>query len=146
MLSLDDDLWNALLGAYGIPYDPRAHLRRLFERPQESRALAELRERLASGGSVGTASYAAVPHLLDAGQAELALEIEIARFSPGNSPPPRWMLADYEAAWAEFLRRAESLTSSARESLARLAELRRDLRAERTTTELIERLLERTVR
>lgn len=126
MLSLDDDLWNALLGAYGIPFDPRRLLQRLLRRPHKQSVVSELRERLADDGSVGTASYAAVPHLLKAGRLDLALEIETARYAPGNPPVPRWMQADYEAEWVEYLTAAEGLDDTARRSLRGIARARRE--------------------
>lgn len=126
MLSLDDDLWNALLGAYGIPFDPRRLLQRLRRRPDKQSVVSELRERLASEGSVGTASYAAVPHLLRAGRLDLALEIESARYSPGNPEVPRWMQADYEAEWVEYLRSASSLDETERRTLRGIARARRE--------------------
>ncbi|MEM1245975.1 MAG: hypothetical protein AAGA81_12940 [Acidobacteriota bacterium] len=126
MLSLDDDLWNALLGAYGIPYDPRRLLVRLRRRPQLQSVVRELRERLAGEGSVGTASYAAVPHLLRAGRLDLALEIETARYAPGNPPVPGWMRDDYEAEWVDFLKGADTLGEAERLLLQEIAETRRE--------------------
>ena len=126
MLSLEDDLWNALLGAYGIPFDPRRLLQRLRRRPHKQSVVAELRERLASDGSVGTASYAAVPHLLRAGRLDLALEIETARYAPGNPPVPRWMRADYEAEWVDYLTAAERLDDTVHRSLRGIARARRE--------------------
>lgn len=126
MLSLDDDLWNALLGAYGIPYDPRRLLARLRRGPAKQAVVKELRARLAGEGSVGTASYAAVPHLLRAGRLDLALEIESARYAPGNPPVPRWMQADYEAEWVDYLEGVDSLDETERRSLAEIARTRRE--------------------
>lgn len=126
MLSLEDDLWNALLGAYGIPFDPRRLLLRLRRRPQLQSVVTELRERLAGEGSVGTASYAAVPHLLQAGRLDLALEIETARYSPGNPPVPRWMRDDYEAEWVDYLNGTEAFAENERRSLQGIAEARRE--------------------
>ena len=63
MISLDSELWGQLTGAYKTPLDPRPLLARL-EAGRDATTWPELWNELHHQGDVGTASYAAVPHLV----------------------------------------------------------------------------------
>ena len=65
MLALDDSRWKTYKGGYGVKYDASIPLRRLFEGGARQKIWNELWEELHHQGDVGTASYAAVPHLLE---------------------------------------------------------------------------------
>ena len=58
-----DPAWTGLEGGYRVPYDPRPALRALEHGDTEA-AWAELWNELHHQGDIGTASYAAVPHLV----------------------------------------------------------------------------------
>lgn len=85
-----------LVGGYKIPYDPGPALDRLGS--ERSSALDELWENLCYQGDVGSASYAAVPKLVEAGELTLVAAIEVARHEPHNPEIPSSLLADYEQA------------------------------------------------
>lgn len=90
-----------LIGGYKIPYDPNPALEKLaFDR---SSALYELWENLYHQGDVGSASYAAVPKLVKAGELSLVAAIEVARHEPHNPGVPSSLLQAYEQALAESL-------------------------------------------
>lgn len=109
MISLDDPRSDGLEGGYGIAYDPRPALRTLDVNPDDPDAWAELWENLHHQGSVGTASYAAVPYLAalqprvgrDNWQVySLVALIDSRREEGGNPPVPDWLEAEYLAALA----------------------------------------------
>lgn len=90
-----------LIGGYRIPYDPSPALENLaFNR---SSALDELWENLYHQGDVGSASYAAVPKLVEAGELSLVAAIEVARHEPHNLEIPPSLLQAYEQALAGSL-------------------------------------------
>lgn len=62
LLSLDDPLWPALEGGYGVPYDASLALKALKAGED---VWHELWEELHHQGDVGVASYAAVAQLVD---------------------------------------------------------------------------------
>jgi hypothetical protein len=64
MLDLSDLRWRQLEGGYRVHYDPRPALARLEQGADASQAWSESWQELHHQGDVGTASYAAVPHLL----------------------------------------------------------------------------------
>ena len=108
----DDARWSALRDADGTPFDPRPALGRL-ERGDIG-AWDELFPHLHRQGTVGDASYAALPELIRlhelAGVADwrtytYAVMVEDARRSGRNPPIPAWVKEDYDRAWRmlEFL-------------------------------------------
>jgi hypothetical protein len=65
MLPLDDPPWKTLTGGYQVPYDVLVPLHKLFERDASKELWDESWQELHHQGDLGTASYAAVPHLLE---------------------------------------------------------------------------------
>jgi hypothetical protein len=96
MLPLLDSRWNTYIGGYQVPYDASQALRRLLDGPDQESALAELENELCHQGDLGSASYAALPWIveyvrrcpeLDARAVGLALTIEFGRpFNRGELP------------------------------------------------------------
>ena len=113
MIELDDRRWEALRGAYGLPYDPRPVLRRLKAGCATEPDWEELWSQLHHQGDVGEASYASAPQLI-AIQAEsegvdwnvyaMLSTIEIERHRRTNPPLPEWLAGDYRTAWRELPR------------------------------------------
>ena len=113
MIELDDRRWEALRGAYGLPYDPRPVLRRLKAGCATEPDWEELWSQLHHQGDVGEASYASAPQLI-AIQAEsegvdwnvyaMLSTIEIERHRRANPPLPEWLAGDYRTAWRELPR------------------------------------------
>jgi hypothetical protein len=114
MLSLDSDRWTELQHAYGAASDLPALLRQLADFPPHAHDKAEpyfsLWSALCHQGDVYTASYAAVPHIVQALASDpirahwdyflLPTSIEIAR-SQGRGPSmPGELAPDYQAALA----------------------------------------------
>jgi hypothetical protein len=106
MISLDDPKWKQLEGGYRLPYDPRPALRRLQR--GEDEAWNELWNELHHQGDVGTASYAAVPCLVELQEQTAQLDgncyallstIEVQRHASGNPPLPDWLQQPYHEAW-----------------------------------------------
>ena len=85
-----------LISAYGIPYDPQPALERLNLDRETS--MGELWENLYHQGDVGSASYAAVPELADAGELSLVAAIEVASKSTHNPEIPKDMYKVYKKA------------------------------------------------
>lgn len=85
-----------LIGGYGIPYDAKPALDRLSS--DSDSAVAELWENLYHQGDVDTASYAAIPALVQHGELSLVAAIEVARHSERNSQIPEPLLEDYNSA------------------------------------------------
>ena len=111
MISLDDPRWKQLEGGYRIPYDPRPALRRLERGDQK--AWDELWEELHHQSDVGTASYAAVPYLVQLQEQTGQLDgncytffsiIEIQRHAKGNPPLPDWLQEPYRQSWQRLRR------------------------------------------
>ena len=101
MLSLDDNLWLELTGGYRTLLDPRPLLAKLES--GDTSAWKELWDELHHQGDVGTASYAAVPHLvriyrklgiIDWNAYAIVGVIELAR-SRGNPEIPKVLEHDY---------------------------------------------------
>ncbi len=65
MLSLDDPRWSTLEGGYKVIYDPRPALELLRAGGRTEEAWSELWNELHHQGDIGSASYAAVPHIID---------------------------------------------------------------------------------
>jgi hypothetical protein len=85
-----------LISAYGLPYDSRPALERLnFDRET---SMVELWENLYHQGDVGSASYAAVPALVDAGELSLVAAIEVASKSTHNPVIPKEIYTIYKKA------------------------------------------------
>ena len=90
-----------LIGGYRVPYDPNPALERLAS--DGSQALDELWGNLYHQGDVGSASYAAVPKLVEAGELSLVAAIEVARHEAHNPEVPSSLLHAYEVALAKSL-------------------------------------------
>src|SRR5687767_8725495 len=96
MLPLDDPRWSTYVGGYHVPYDASEAIQRLLDGPDVQAALEELENELCHQGDLGSASYAALPWLveyvrrrpeLDARAVSLALTIEFGRpFNCGQLP------------------------------------------------------------
>ena len=71
-----------LVSGYKLPYDPFPVLERLNS--DRDSAISELWENLYHQGDVGSASYAAVPQLVEKGELSLVASIECARLSEHN--------------------------------------------------------------
>jgi hypothetical protein len=105
---LDDPRWASLRGGYGIPYDPRPALARL----DSKEAWGELWQELYHQGTIGEASYAAVPELVKIETRRsmpawntyaLVATIELARDQrPSNPPVPGWLRAAYDPSISEL--------------------------------------------
>lgn len=112
MLDLTDARWGELQGGYRVPYDPRPALAMLERQHDVPQAWEELWQELHHQGDVGTASYAAVPHLLRVHAARgvsdwntfaLAGCIEKMRHAGGNPDLPPWLRDGYEKAWRDIV-------------------------------------------
>lgn len=108
MLHLDDPKWKSFEGAYRTPYDASAPLKKL-EAGKD--VWSELWDELHHQGDLGVASYAAIPHLVriaslskrrDWNLYGLISTIEVERHRKSNPVLPKWLAADYKAAWAEL--------------------------------------------
>ncbi|MCE0558461.1 hypothetical protein [Motilimonas sp. E26] len=82
-----------LESGYRIKYDPFTALERLKSDKQS--ALNELWENLYHQGEIGTASYAAVPKLVEAGELDLVASIEVARQNESNPEIPLELRSEY---------------------------------------------------
>ena len=91
-----DKVKEPLTSGYRTLYDPFPALHRLKSDRQD--ALDELWENLYHQGDVGTASYAAVPLLVETGELELVSAIEVARHEPHNPKLPTDLIKPYEEA------------------------------------------------
>ena len=85
-----------LIGGYRKPYDAKPALERLNK--DRDSALSELWENLYHQGDVDTASYAAVPKLVEKGELSLVAAIEVARHNDRNKDVPDFLLAEYSSA------------------------------------------------
>ena len=112
MLDLADTRWNDLEGGYRVRYDPRRALRHLESGIGAGEAWEELWQGLHHQGDVGTASYAAIPHIVRIHEARGVPDwntyailgvIDIARREPRNPMVPEWLTDDYEAAWRNIV-------------------------------------------
>ena len=126
MMNIDDPRWSELAGGNGVPYDPRPAFERLRLDTDPDSAWQELWDNLESGGSVGEASYAAIPHLLEIVLSRperpwsfflIAGTIELERESPDNPELPDWLAADYSAAWEKIFELARAELAAARDPL-----------------------------
>jgi hypothetical protein len=109
MLPLDDPRWKTLTGGYQVPYDASGPLHKLFERGGSKELWDELWQELHHQGDLGTASYAAVPHLLEFARRSPRLDwnvfgliavIELER--PSNPSVPAFLAAGYFRAIKEL--------------------------------------------
>jgi hypothetical protein len=100
MLSLDDKRWQELEGGYRTQFDPRPLLSDLEVNRNAKSAWRELWEGLHHQGDVGTASYAAVPHLvriyreqgtIDWNIYAIVAVVELARDDGKNPEVPPWL-------------------------------------------------------
>jgi hypothetical protein len=115
MLALEDPLWSELQHAYGAASDIPSLLRQLADYPSEANYQAEpwftLWSSLCHQGDVYSASFAAVPHIIEALAANparaslsyflLPASIEVARTSTSAVVPPALEQA-YRAALAQL--------------------------------------------
>ena len=109
VLPLDDPRWRTYTGGYQGLYDASRPLRRLLEEGACDAVWEELENELCHQGDLGSASYAAVPWLveylrrsptLDARAAGLILTVEFWR--PRNLALPEELRPGYEAALREL--------------------------------------------
>jgi hypothetical protein len=131
MLSLSDARWSQVEGGYRVLYDPRLALAQLERDQDVDGAWSELWEGLYHQGHVGTASYAAVPHLLrvhrirdvaDWNTYALVGAIEQGRSTENNPPIPSWLKEAYDQAWREVPALAlRDLSRSEHQTLAKAA-------------------------
>ena len=128
MLPYSDPKWKEMNGGYRtIPYDPTSALKRLEDEGNVDDVWEELWEELHHQGSVGEASYAAVPHLVRIQKEKRSLNwnlyalvgtIEIARWQKGGPQVPDWLATSYrdalkdlaEIAASELMRNDDPLT------------------------------------
>jgi hypothetical protein len=110
MLSLDANLWEELTGGYKTPLDPRPLFAKL-EAGEVETAWSELWDELHHQGDVGTASYAAVPHLvriyrklgiIDWNVYAIVAIIELARERSQNPQLPKLLEQGYLRAIQEL--------------------------------------------
>jgi hypothetical protein len=104
MLSLEDERWRSLEGGYRTLFDPRPLLSDLEDRKNTEATWHELWDELHHQGDVGTASFAAVPHLIriyrklgiiDWNTYAIVAVIELARDNGKNTKVPTWLEGDY---------------------------------------------------
>ena len=120
-LSLDDPRWNSLEHAYGAASDIPALLRQLAELPEsdgESEPWFSLWSALAHQGDVYSASFAAVPHVIQALSGsptkasatyfQFPAWVEICRAKKGTSVP-----SDLLPAYSDALAKLPSLVAEA---------------------------------
>jgi hypothetical protein len=111
MVSLNDEFWDHLTGGYKTRFDPRSHFARLEAGEDVENIWHELWEELHHQGDIGTASYAAVPHLvmiykklgtLDWNPYAIVAVIELARTEGQNPELPKFLEMDYFRAIQEL--------------------------------------------
>ena len=111
MFLADDNRWSTLKGGYGLPFDPRALIKKLQSESDKKPIWDELWNELHHQGDVGDASYAAVPLLVEAhrrcGEADwntyaIVSIIELARSEQHNPPVPAWLSDTYFSAIREM--------------------------------------------
>ena len=100
-----------LTSGYGTEYDPFPALERL--RAGDESALNDLWENLYHQGDVGSASYAAVPILVELGEISLVAAIEVARHQDRNPDVP----SEFSSAYDEAINSALASSPSAEEHL-----------------------------
>jgi hypothetical protein len=124
MISLGSELWDQLTGAYKTSLDPRPLLAKL-EAKRDATTWPELWNELHHQGDVGTASYAAVPHLvriyrklgaIDWNIYAIVAIIELAREQRQNPEVPEPFKRDYFRAIQELAEIGQSEISRAEES------------------------------
>jgi hypothetical protein len=93
-----------LESGYREKYNPWPVLDKL--QTDRQMAMAELWENLYHQGDVGSASYASVPKLVEAGELILVAAIEVARHSGSNPPIPQQLDQEYTGALIQALRTA----------------------------------------
>ena len=86
----------SLESGYRKPYNPLPVLERLVS--DRRNAMDELWENLYHQGDVGSASYASVPKLVEAGELSLVGAIEVARHDQSNPPISPELLLPYSEA------------------------------------------------
>ena len=111
---LHDPRWQSLSGGYGIPYDPSLALEAL---ENGATSWDELWENLHHQGDVGTASYAAVPHIVRIAAKlwrnkwepyALVATIETERHRRSNPDIPDWLASSYALAIRDLAKLAAS--------------------------------------
>lgn len=116
MLELDDSRWSELTHAYGAASDIPALLRALAKAPKQQGANCEpwltLWSSLYHQGDVYTASYAAIPHVVEIALSQanaidfsfwlLPASVEVARANGRGPDAPDFLLSAYDAAIARL--------------------------------------------
>tara|TARA_B110000196_G_C20540128_1_gene384003 strand:+ start:86 stop:484 length:399 start_codon:yes stop_codon:yes gene_type:complete len=94
------------MSGYKVPYEPWGALKKLAS--NRSSALDELWENLYHQGDVGTASYAAVPELVENEALDLVATIEVSRNNGSNPELPAELEASYMAALQKSISKTPS--------------------------------------
>jgi hypothetical protein len=117
MLELDSLDWRELSHAYGAATDTPQLLKRIYAGPTND-DWADLYATIAHQGSISTAAYAAVPHVVAAGRSVAKTDelqylsfVAFVLIGYDHKPIPDALRADYEAAIAEAAKRAFGLLS-----------------------------------
>ena len=94
------------MSGYKVPYEPWDALKKLAS--NRSSALDELWENLYHQGDVDTASYAAVPELVENEVLDLVAAIEVSRNNGSNPELPAELEASYMAALQKSISKTPS--------------------------------------
>ena len=114
-LSLTDDRWERLEGAYREPLDVRPLLLRLESADDRESVWREIWQEMYHQGDIGESAFAAVPHLvrIDAGRDGVdwniyafVASVELARGVGQNPDVPAWARRAYELALRTLADRA----------------------------------------
>ena len=110
MLALDDPRWLQMKSGYRLPYDARPLLKRFAEGRKPDACWDELWTELHHQGDVDTASYAVVPHLVEAARGQkrdwnlygYAAIVHVEAGQRQNPPVPDFLVAGLDRAFAEL--------------------------------------------
>ena len=124
-MNLDDPRWEGLEAGYRVPFDPRPLLRELAKPGDHEATWEQLWTELHHQGTVGAASYASVPSIVEAelrsatpdwNAYAIVAVVDLARDgSSANEAPPSWLQPEYDNAIAVLGRRAAEVIPSATE-------------------------------
>jgi hypothetical protein len=126
-LSLDDARWAMLSGGFRPVYDASIPLRALAHGAEPGGIWAELWNELYHQGTIGVASYAAIPALIeictkraivDWNLFSLAGIIEVCRRGPYSPEIPDWLASDYHQAWERLFELGLSTIRTAQDEIA----------------------------
>ncbi|MCU0289668.1 MAG: hypothetical protein MUF15_25155 [Acidobacteria bacterium] len=104
MKNLDDKIWKALKSGYKMPYDPTDIIKKLEKDKNSKNAWEAIWEELHHQGTIGDASYAIIPYLIDIHKRKhfddwqiysfVSLIIQESRRKT-NPKIPKWIEKDY---------------------------------------------------